>query len=109
VLILPPGHAQQVRAPRRSGAREKWMLRIGGLLTVALVALAVVAITTKGHSSGNGCVDVTIPYALGGNEIYKCGAAARQFCITSGQPGGFNGSAGRLIATQCRKAGLTFG
>jgi hypothetical protein len=85
------------------------MLWVGGALTVALVVIAVIAITTKGRSSGNGCVDVTIPYSLGGAEIYKCGHAAKTFCTTSGQPGGFSGSAGKLVAVQCRKAGLQFG
>jgi hypothetical protein len=85
------------------------MLWIGGALTIALVVVAVIAITTKGHHSGNGCVDVTIPYSLGGNEVYKCGSAAKAFCVSSGQPGGFTGESGRVVATQCRKAGLEFG
>jgi hypothetical protein len=85
------------------------MLRIGVVLTVALVAVVVVALTSSGRSSGNGCVDVTIPYALGGAEIYKCGPAAKAFCTTSGQRGGFTGTAGQIVAIQCRKAGLRFG
>jgi hypothetical protein len=109
VLILPPGHAEQVRKPLRAGVRERWMLWIGGALTLALALVAVIAITTSGRSSGNGCVDVTIPYALGGQEFYKCGNAARTFCVSSGQPGGFTGTAGQAIAVQCRKAGLRFG
>lgn len=109
MLILPPGHAEQMRSPLRTGVRERWMLWTGGVLTLALAVVAVIAITTTGRSSGNGCVDVTIPYALGGQEIYKCGDAARSFCVSSGQPGGFDGSTGKLIAVQCRKAGLRFG
>jgi hypothetical protein len=109
VLILPPGHAEQVRAPLRAGARERWMLWVGGALTLALAIVAVIAITTSGRSSGKGCVSVTIPYSLGGQEIYKCGQAARNFCLTSGRPGGFTGAAGQAVAVQCRKAGLHFG
>jgi hypothetical protein len=109
VLILPPGHAEQVRAPLRAGARERWMLWVGGALTLALAIVAVIAITTSGRSSGKGCVSVTIPYSLGGQEIYKCGQAARTFCVTSGRPGGFTGAAGQAVAVQCRKAGLHFG
>ena len=109
VLILPPGHAQSVKAPRRTSSREQWMLRIGVALTAALVAVAVFALTTSGHSSRAGCVDATIPYALGGAEIFKCGQAAKAFCTSAGQPGGFTGTAGQIIATQCRKAGLRFG
>jgi hypothetical protein len=85
------------------------MLWIGGALTLALALVAVIAITTSGRSSGHGCVDVTIPYALGGQEFYKCGQAAKNFCRSSGQPGGFTGSAGQSIAVQCRKAGFRFG
>lgn len=85
------------------------MLWIGGVLSLALAVIAVIAVTTSGHSSGKGCVDVTIPYALGGQEIYKCGQAARSFCITAGRPGGYTGQAGDTIAEQCRKAGLAFG
>ena len=85
------------------------MLWVGGVLTLALVVVAVIAITTSGRSSGKGCVSVTIPYSLGGQEIYKCGQAARSFCVTSGRPGGFTGAAGQAVAVQCRKAGLRFG
>jgi hypothetical protein len=109
VLILPPGHAKEIRAPRRVGVRERWMLWTGGVMTAVLVVVAVIAITTTGHHSGNGCVDVTIPYSLGGDEIYKCGPAAKKFCSSSGQPGGFTGQPAHIIAAQCRKAGLVFG
>ena len=57
MLILPPGHAQQIRAPLRA----RWMQVLGAVVTAAIVVVAVIAITTKGHSSGNGCVDVVIP------------------------------------------------
>jgi hypothetical protein len=109
MLILPPGHAQRVHAPRRTSVRERWMLCVGGALTIALVVVAVIAITTTGRSSHNGCVDVTIQYSLGGNEVYKCGQAAKAFCRNSGLPGGFTGAVGREVAVQCRKAGLAFG
>jgi hypothetical protein len=106
MLILPPGHAQEIRAPRRSGVRERWMVGLGALLTAALIAFAVVSITSKDHTSGHGCVAVTIPYGLGGQQIYDCGAAARALCQEVGVPGGWNGSAGHAVATECRKAGV---
>jgi hypothetical protein len=89
--------------------RERWMLWIGGVLTVALAVVAVIAITTSGKSSGNGCVAVTIQYSLGGQQIYKCGQSARSFCVSAGRPGGFTGADGLEVAVQCRKAGLAFG
>ncbi|HWE34331.1 MAG TPA: hypothetical protein VG410_12650 [Solirubrobacteraceae bacterium] len=105
MLILPPGHAQQVRAPLRA----RWMQLLGAAITLAVVIVAVIAITTKGHSSGNGCVDVVIAYAVGGQELYDCGAKARALCADVGTPSGFAGSAGRAVATECRKAGLRVG
>ena len=78
--------------------------------TVAALAVAVViAIAMAGHSSANGCVDVNIPYSTGGQEFYRCGAAARAMCGSVGVPGGFTGAAGRAVATECRKAGLAVG
>jgi len=109
VLILPPGHAQAVSARRRLSAREKWILR-GVLGTVAVLAVAVViALATAGHSSGNGCVDVNIPYSTGGQELYRCGGEARAMCRAVGTPGGFTGAAAHAVATECRKAGLAVG
>jgi hypothetical protein len=109
MLILPPGHAQTVRSPRRIRSREKWFLGVllGG---VAAVIVAVgISLASAGHHSGHGCVDVTIPYSIGGQEFYKCGAAARQMCAQVGVPGGFTGGPARAVATECRKAGLPIG
>jgi hypothetical protein len=105
MLIMPPGHAQQVRAPLRA----RWMQVLGAVVTLAVVAVAVIAITTKGHSSGNGCVDVVIPYSVGGQELYQCGAKARALCAGVDTPNGFSGTAGQAVAGQCRKAGLRVG
>jgi hypothetical protein len=109
MLILPPGHAEQVNAPRRTGARERWMVRIGAVLTVALVVVAVIAITAKGHSSGHGCVDIVIPYSTGGQELYKCGGAARALCAEVGVRGGFRGDTAQTLAQQCRIARVRVG
>jgi hypothetical protein len=106
MLILPPGHADRLRATRRIAPRERWL---GALIAAALIVVTVIAITTTGHSSGNGCVDVKIASALGAQEFYYCGAQAKSFCIQSGAPGGYTGDARREIAVQCRKAGLRFG
>jgi hypothetical protein len=102
MLILPPGHAQQVRAPLRA----RWMQVLGAAITLAVVIVAVIAITFKGHSSGNGCVDVVIPYAVGGQELYECGTKARALCAGVDTAAGFGGTAGQAVAAQCRKAGL---
>jgi hypothetical protein len=109
MLILPPGHAEAIRSPRTIRRREKWM--IGALLaTVAAIAVAVViSLASPGRHSGHGCVDVTIPYSIGGQEFYRCGAAARAMCAEVGAPGGFTGGPAAAVSTECRKAGLPVG
>lgn len=105
MLILPPGHAEQLRAP----IRARWMQLLGAIVTIAVIVVAVIAITTKGHATGNGCVDVVIPYAVGGQELYQCGAKAKSLCAGVDTPQGFSGTAGKAVATECRKAGLHVG
>jgi hypothetical protein len=109
VLILPPGHGKAVAVTPTLSAREKWILSAVGGVVAALIAVVVIALATAGHSSGGGCIDVTIPYSIGGQEFYKCGAAARTMCAQVGQPSGFSGPAGQAVATECRKAGLPVG
>jgi hypothetical protein len=109
VLILPPGHAQSVGARRSLRRREKWILGVVLSLTAALVVVVVVAVVSTGHSSGNGCIDVNIPYSIGGQEFYKCGAQARAMCSAVDTPAGFSGKAGAAVAAECRKAGLRVG
>ncbi|MGI8413523.1 MAG: hypothetical protein ACR2LV_08925 [Solirubrobacteraceae bacterium] len=106
MLILPPGHAQTLGVMRPLRSRERWML--GGVITVVTALLLAVAISfaAGGHSSAHGCVDVTIPYSTGGQEVYRCGAAARDMCMLVGAPGGYTGMPARAVAGECRKAGL---
>jgi hypothetical protein len=75
----------------------------------ALIVAVVIALATAGHSSANGCIDVTIPYAFGGQEYYRCGPAARSMCMSVGVPGGYSGVAAQAVAGECRKAGLAVG
>lgn len=105
-MILPPGHARALAAPRRLGAREKWI--VGSVLAVvaALIVVVAIALASAGRSSGHGCVDVTVPSSLGGQELYGCGARARALCAAAGAPGGYGGAAASAIAAECRKAGV---
>jgi hypothetical protein len=77
--------------------------------TVVLAVVVGVAIATAGHSTGGDCIDVTIPYSVGGQEFYQCGAVARRTCRSVGQPGGFVGRAGQAVAVECRKVGFAVG
>ncbi|MFZ0043049.1 MAG: hypothetical protein WAK93_17200 [Solirubrobacteraceae bacterium] len=108
MMILPPGHAQTVRQ-RSLTSREKWLLRsvLGGLAVV--VVAVVIAITTQGHKSGNGCVSVALAYSTGGAQIDRCGASAKALCAGVGHVGGITGAPAGPVATACRKAGLPVG
>lgn len=109
MLILPPGHAQQVRQRRAFTARERWMIRgVLGILGLLVVAL-VISFATSTRKSGHGCVSVALAYSTGGQQIYRCGASAKALCAGVGKPGGITGPPARTVATECRKAGLPVG
>lgn len=78
-------------------------------VTAALAVAVIVAVATAGHSTGGNCIDFTLPYSIGGQEFFQCGAQARTTCRSVGQPGGFVGPAGATVATQCRKVGFPVG
>jgi hypothetical protein len=106
VLILPPGHAEQLRIRRRLSPRERWM--VGGVLgaVVALAIALIVALALPGPKSSRGCIYLTIAGSVGAQYIYHCGAEAQGLCRTAARPGAVGGPA--LIA-ECRKAGLPVG
>ena len=109
MLILPPGHGQAVARRPRLSLRERWILGGVTATAAALIVVVVIAVAVGGHSTGNGCVDVNLPYSVGGQELYRCGAAARALCSGIDTPGGFTGATGAAVAAECRKAGLRVG
>jgi len=110
VLILPPGHAQAIRTPRQFGKREKVVVAIMLVITVAVViAVAVSIATSSSRKSANGCVDFNLPQPVGGSEVYRCGAQARDLCNTALAPGAYTKTAQADITAACRKAGLPVG
>lgn len=109
MLILPQGHARALPDRRRLSPRERWLIRGVLAAVVALAAAVAIAVATSGHSTGNGCIDVNIPYSVGGQEVYRCGAAAKAMCAAVDTPGGFGGAAGRTVAAECRKVSLRVG
>ena len=109
MLIIPSGHWQEEVAPtpRRITRRERWIL--GGVLAVVAVLVVIVAIsfTSKQRTSANGCIDVSAATVIGGSELYRCGAAARDLCTAPNVRGATdNISFRRALADACRKAGL---
>jgi hypothetical protein len=106
MLILPPGHAQRATRPLRIGPRERWFLGAGGVLLTALAVILVISLGSHQRVSGHGCIDVSAATAIGGSELYRCGAAARALCEQSGPAGREFVSFQRALASACRKAGL---
>jgi hypothetical protein len=106
VLILPPGHAQSIAQGRGVSTRERRLL-IGVLgVLAAVVVIVVISIASSGKSSAHGCIYATIPGAVGAQEISECGPQARATCLSTATPGAFTAQAARVIAAQCRKAGV---
>ncbi len=89
--------------------RERWI--VGAVLAVvaALVVVVVISIGSSGHRTGHGCVDVKFAIAIGGQEIYECGAQARALCASTAASAGLSAVEDRAVAEQCRKAGLKVG
>jgi len=109
MLIIPPGHAETLRARRRLSKREIWMIS-GVLATVVVLALVlVISFATSAPSSKSGCIYATIPAATGAQQVSQCGAAARSTCTTVLTPGAFTAQAAETLASECRKAGLPVG
>ncbi|MGA2925952.1 MAG: hypothetical protein ABSG43_08145 [Solirubrobacteraceae bacterium] len=109
MLILPPGHAESIRAGRRLSVREKRLLGAVLAATGALLLVVVIALSSSGRSSAHGCLYVTIPAATGAQEISECGSTARATCASARTPGAFTQQAAAEIASECRKAGLPVG
>lgn len=108
-MVLPPGHAQTLAAPRQLSRREKRL--IAGVLAVvaAIVLVLAVSISVGGQASAHGCIHATVPGAVGAQEIDQCGAQARATCQSAERPGSFTPGSARVIAAECRKAGLPVG
>lgn len=82
----------------------------GVLALVAAIAVAlVVSLAAGGPKSGHGCIHATVPGAVGAVEINQCGAQARATCQSAEQPGAYPPSSARVVAGECRKAGLPVG
>jgi hypothetical protein len=106
MLILPPGHFQEVSGRHGIGRREKWMIgAVVGVLGVIAIAV-VIAFTSVQRQSRNGCIDVSAATVIGGSELYRCGQAARALCSEPGGQSSQNVAFSRALADACRKAGL---
>jgi hypothetical protein len=109
VLILPPGHAESIRVRRTLSVREKRLLALVLALLAILAVALVIALSTAGRSSANGCIYVTIPSATGAQQINQCGVTARDTCASVLMPGAYSPHSAQTIRAACREAGLPVG
>jgi hypothetical protein len=109
VLIIPPGHAETLRAHRRLSKREVWM--VGGVLgvVIALAVVLVISLASSGPGSKSGCIYATIPADTGAEQVHQCGTQARDTCQSVFAAGAYTRQAAQAIASECRKAGLPIG
>jgi hypothetical protein len=89
--------------------REKRLIVAALGALALLVVVLVISLGSSSRTSAHGCIYLTIPAATGATEIYRCGAAARSTCQSAAVPGAYTADAARMIATECRKAGLPVG
>lgn len=109
MLIIPPDHADTLRARGRLSKREIWMISGVVAVVVVLAVVLVISFATSAPSSKSGCIYATIPAATGAQQVNECGAAARSTCATVLTPGAFTAQAAHTLASECRKAGLPVG
>ena len=108
-MILPPGHAEEVRRRQSFAPRERWMIRGVVAVVVALAAVLVISLATGETTSHKGCVSVSLAYSTGGDHITRCGDGAKSLCQGVGRAGGITGAPAQVVAAACRKAGLPIG
>lgn len=109
-MVFAPDHFQQVnqQATRRRfrSGRERGAAYAATIVTLVLVGLVVFSLTTHQRRTGNGCIDFNYSTMIGGAEMYKCGAAARNLCTTPPSKKSIDGSYLSELYAACRKAGL---
>ena len=109
MMILPPGHAEEVRRRQAFAPRERWMIRAVVAVVAALAVVLVISLATGETTSRHGCVSVSLAYSTGGDHITRCGDGAKSLCRGVGHAGGITGAPAQAVAASCRKAGLPVG
>jgi hypothetical protein len=109
VLIIPPGHAETIRAGRRLSNREIWMITGVAGAVVVLAIVLVISLASSGPTSKAGCIYATIPADTGAEQVHQCGTQARDTCQSVFAAGAYTHQAAQAIASECRKAGLPVG
>ncbi len=106
MLILPPGHAETLRARRTFTTREKWILSTVLACVAALAVAVVIAIASSDQKSTATCINVTAPSFIGAEKVSGCGQQAREICSSAANQGTYNQAFAKAIAAECRKVGI---
>ncbi|MGO9958430.1 MAG: hypothetical protein ACLP50_21095 [Solirubrobacteraceae bacterium] len=109
MLILPPGHWQEVTRSRERRPRDRWLIGLALGLLAAVAVVLTISVFSTGPTSRDGCVDVTAATATGAFELNQCGAQARALCARPTQAGPPTRAFVQAIVSECRKAGLPVG
>ena len=78
------GHWARVNTPlRETTRRERRIVWVGaGLLAMAAIVAAIVAIGSSNPSVPAGCIRVDLPSTMGGGTPQLCGKTAASFCAS---------------------------
>ncbi|MGA2469387.1 MAG: hypothetical protein ABSG64_01685 [Solirubrobacteraceae bacterium] len=99
------GHSQRLAEPL-SSRQKRALATVGAILVLASVGVAAWLATHSNSelaASRNGCVNVIIPAATGGQALHYCGSAARAFCRTEHA---IHNEIAQTVDVQCRLAGV---
>ncbi|HEX8754643.1 MAG TPA: hypothetical protein VF731_14615 [Solirubrobacterales bacterium] len=103
------GHYQRVNTPlRKLTPREKWVVSVGLLVTVAaLLALLFVPSTTKHPyiQSRSGCIEVAVAGRVGSEPVIGCGGKAVALCRRAAE---FTGVRAETIVSACDEQGIKY-
>jgi hypothetical protein len=98
------GHWQRVNTPlRETTGRERLIVAVAaGLLVMAAIAAAIVAIGSSNPSTPAGCIRIEVPSTMGASASTLCGARAASFCRS---PVAHSPPLNQTALPKCRDAG----
>jgi hypothetical protein len=109
-MVYAPGHfqaaSQQAAKRRFRSRRERLAVRAMAVLTVVLVGFAAFSLTNHQRRTAGGCIDFNYSTMIGGAEMYRCGAQAREVCTSPPQGASIDTDFENQLYAACRKAGL---
>jgi hypothetical protein len=98
------GHWQRVNTPlRETTGRERRIVAVAaGLLVMAAIAAAIVAIGSSNPSTPAGCIRIEVPSTMGASASTLCGDRAASFCRS---PVAHSPPLNQTALPKCRDAG----